>query len=82
MLIQSHEGETELLPALPKAWATGSFKGLCARGGYIVDASWEEGKLKSAWITSRTGGTCKIRYGEKTVEMKLKAGERKRVIEL
>ena len=79
MLIQSHEGEIELLPALPKAWNSGSFKGLCARGGYVVDVSWEGGKIITAYITSQKGGSCKVRFGAKTVELKLNAGERRRL---
>lgn len=79
MLIQSHEGEIELLPALPKAWNSGSFKGLCARGGYVVDVSWEAGKIKTAFITSSKGGNCKVRFGSKTLELKLKPGERRKL---
>ena len=45
MLIQSHEGAVEILPALPDAWAKrGSFKGLCARGAYVVDCAWKDGR--------------------------------------
>ena len=61
MLLQSQAGEVHLLPALPGEWKTGSFKGLVARGGFVVDASWKDGVLTAAVIRPRVDGICKVR---------------------
>lgn len=61
MLLQSHEGEISLLPALPAAWKEGSIKGIKARGNFTVDIQWEKGQLKQAKIYSALGGDCRIR---------------------
>ncbi len=45
MLLQSHDGKTELLPALPSAWKSGHFKGLCTRGGEMMECAWRDGKV-------------------------------------
>jgi alpha-L-fucosidase 2 len=63
MLVQSQEDQINLLPALPKEWTAGSIAGLCARGGFEVDAAWQGQKLVKVTIRSRLGGPCRLRYG-------------------
>ena len=70
MLLQSHAGEVELLPALPSAWKTGHIYGIMARGGFEVNIDWENGMLKQAEITSKLGNPLKLSYKGKTAELK------------
>jgi alpha-L-fucosidase 2 len=74
MLLQSHAGELHLLPALPRAWATGEVRGLCARGGFVVDLRWEAGKLLAVRLFSKLGNACVVRYGERTIELRTVRG--------
>jgi len=75
MLLFSEPGTIKLLPALPKAWPTGYVKGLCARGGFEVDIYWKDGKLTRAIIRSLLGKKCKLRYGEKIIELETEVGK-------
>lgn len=74
-LLQSENGEIQLLPALAPGWATGSVSGLRARGGYEVGMQWKDGKLVTATIQSAVAGTCKLRYGNQVAEIPLKANQ-------
>jgi alpha-L-fucosidase 2 len=70
MLLQSHAGEIELLPARPVNWKNGAVSGLRARGGYEVDITWGDGVLASATIRNISGiAKCTVRHGDKTVEI-------------
>lgn len=76
MLLQSHGGFIELLPALPENWEDGNFSGLVARGNFVIDAVWKEGCLESADIRSVCGGRLELCYAkigcEKAYQVEIK----------
>ena len=61
MLVQSHAGSIDLLPALPSVWADGEVTGLRARGGLTVDLRWAEGKIVASSMVSKTSREFRIR---------------------
>jgi alpha-L-fucosidase 2 len=65
MLLQSQDGMLSLLPALPDAWKEGSIKGIKARGNFVVNLDWKNGKLAQALIKSEIGGNCRLRTLQK-----------------
>ncbi|MBV1887756.1 MAG: glycoside hydrolase N-terminal domain-containing protein, partial [Urechidicola sp.] len=75
MLLQSHAGSIELLPALPSAWKDGSVTGLKARGGYEIHIEWENSQLQKVKIIGVKNGVCKLRYNSIEESFQLKAGE-------
>jgi alpha-L-fucosidase 2 len=77
MLLQSHNGYIELLPALPKVWKDGEVKGLMARGGFVVDIKWKNNKPENVIVKSTVKNKCIIRstlalkidgFSEKSIE--------------
>jgi alpha-L-fucosidase 2 len=70
MLLQSDQAELRLLPALPDAWPSGEIKGLRARDGFEVNMSWKNGRLTEAVVHSLLGRSCRVRYGDKILDLK------------
>lgn len=75
MLLQSHIGFIQLLPALPDAWKDGSVSGICAKGNFEVSISWKDNLLSEAVIVSKAGAPCILRYGDKTLSFKTVKGK-------
>ncbi len=77
MLVQSNEERIVLLPALPKAWVSGSIKGICLKGNATLDLIWTEGELTECRIWAKTGLKTCFRYGDKVLDIVMEAGEEK-----
>ncbi|MFM8349261.1 MAG: glycosyl hydrolase family 95 catalytic domain-containing protein [Bacteroidota bacterium] len=63
MLVQSHEGYVQPLPALPPDWHTGSFSGICVRGGFELELKWVKGKPTKMTVLSKAGGSFRLLNG-------------------
>ena len=74
MLIQSNGNEIVLLPAIPKDWETGSFRGLCARGGFEVSFEWEKGEITKCVLLSKAGRDCTLRFKDKVSQFNTRKG--------
>ncbi len=67
MLLQSQGDAIEILPALPADLPHGDVKGICARGGFVLDFKWDNGVLQNVKVLSKAGGVCKLLYHGKTI---------------
>jgi alpha-L-fucosidase 2 len=76
MLLQSHDDEIVLLPALPSALPDGSVSGICARGGFELKMEWKKSSLVAVEIISRSGADCVIVYQGKSVKLKTERGKK------
>ena len=75
MLLQSHAGFIDVLPALPDSWKQGEVRGLCARGGFEVGLKWQQGMLQSVVVKSLAGEPCTLNYHGKTLRFDTKKGQ-------
>ena len=76
MLVQSHTGKVVLLPALPDVWKDGSVKGLCCRGGFVLEElTWKDGKPATVKVRSTVGGKLDIAWNGKGQSINTKAGK-------
>ena len=69
MLVQSHTKFIDILPALPAALPDGEVKGICARGGFVFDIKWKDGKLQKLTIRSKAGRPLQLRYNSKVAKI-------------
>ncbi len=69
MLVQSHTKYIDILPALPEALSNGEVKGICARGGFVLDMKWKDGRLQHLTVLSKAGQLLVLRYNKKIINI-------------
>ncbi len=74
MLLQSHAGFIQLLPALPAVWHEGSLNGVRARGNFTIDMAWKDNNLTKAVVHAGSDGLCIIRYKKNELKFEAKKG--------
>ncbi len=79
MLMQSTPNTITLLPAIPAKWREGSVRGICARGGFVVDMDWKEGKVTFLTVHARNGGKTTINFNGTSKTIRMKAGETRNI---
>jgi alpha-L-fucosidase 2 len=75
LLLQSHRGEIDLLPALPKQWPEGSVRGLRARSGFQVDIEWKRAALSEVTVHADRSGVLRLRNGSRTRQVRMRSGQ-------
>ena len=67
MMLQSHDGAVHVLPSVPERWTDGKVTGLVARGGFVVDIQWKDGKVAEVKVKSQLGGNLRLRSADALV---------------
>jgi alpha-L-fucosidase 2 len=75
MLVQSHMDYIDLLPALPSLLSDGEIRGICARGGFVLNLRWQKGKLQQVEVVSQAGKDCFLKYGAQEVRFPTRKGQ-------
>jgi alpha-L-fucosidase 2 len=71
MLVQSHSGKIELLPALPAAWPNGRFSGLKVQGGGEIAVEWKEGVPVEVALRAPVACTYPIKLPDNSAKMSI-----------
>lgn len=77
MILQSHNGEIHILPAIPASWKEGNVTGFRARGGFTLDIAWSDGSLVSAKLKSTSGTLARVRYNSNAIDLAFDKEEEK-----